>query len=212
MQEDLNIENIDILEDELHRSSNNAGIQLNIHDSSIQRYMSNSIQGQSNLGSVHQSNFGRATNSTNEMRNQNLERNLTISRMLQLYRNRRRAAMQRERASENGEVFVPRTLTQNYMNNGGSDTNNSRSPLSNLYGINVRSESDRRNFETMQMDRLVNQLRSERQEEDNNQNIENFSNSGNNNFDRTASIITRSDQRNPVRRPITRAAGYDSRQ
>ena len=38
--------------------------------------------------------------------------------------------------------------------------------LSHSHGANNRSESFRRNVETMQMDQLVNQLRSERRNED----------------------------------------------
>ena len=107
---------------------------------------------------------------------------------------------------------MPRTLTQNFMNNGSVfDNRQSQS----VHGFNTRSESQRRNIESLRMDQIVNQLRSERIDEDNDiftqENIDNLSNSGNNNFDRTASPIEVAPSRTQARRPITRAAGYDSR-
>jgi hypothetical protein len=81
--------------------------------------------------------------------------------MLQLYRTRRAGFYNRlARASDNGgdradertEQFIPRTLTQNFMNNAGSGPN-SFSMLSNSNprqsAINRRSESYRRNFDTI---------------------------------------------------------------
>jgi len=64
------------------------------------------------------------------------------------------------------------------------------------------------------MDQIVNQLRSERQDENYGQDerLENFSNGNSNQFDRTASLVSGNAPRNLARRPMTRAAGYDSRQ
>ena len=98
---------------------------------------------------------GRATSLT--------ERNLTLSRMLQLYRTRRAGFQNRlARASENGgdrvdertEQFIPRTLTQNFMNNAGSGSaHNSFSMLGNSNprqsAVNRRSENFRNNFDTI---------------------------------------------------------------
>jgi len=62
------------------------------------------------------------------------------------------------------------------------------------------------------MDQLINQLRSERREDTQQDALSSNSNSGNN-FDITASVVSTSTRpRNQIRRPITRAAGYDSRQ
>ena len=61
-----------------------------------------------------------------------------------------------------------------------------------VHGLNTRSESQRRNIESLRMDQIVNQLRSERIDEDNGIfTVDNLSNSAhdNNNFDRTASPI-----------------------
>jgi hypothetical protein len=132
------------------------------------------------------------------------DRNRTISRMLQLYRNRRRQAVNRDHTSDNSDV--PRTLTQNYvdgLSRVGSvfDHRHSQS----LSHLNARSQSQRRNLDSRRMDQLVRQLRSERRDEDE----EDLS--GNNNFDRTATLIEENTQRPQIRRPITRAAGYDSR-
>jgi hypothetical protein len=154
--------------------------------------------------------------------------------MLQLYRTRRAGLYNRlARASENGgdrvdertEQFVPRTLTQNFMNNAGSGSaHNSFSLLSNSNlrqsAINRRSENFRRNFDTI--DELVNHLRNQRGNEDtqtlpeNAQNVENFevasgNHSNGNNFDRIATFINPPESR-LLRRPVTRAAGFDSRQ
>ena len=102
------------------------------------------------------------------------------------------------------------------MNNASvSDYRLGGSALSHSHGVNIRSESFRRNFETMHMDRLVNHLRSERRNEDTDtfgtqpENLESISlnnNSAGNDFDHTASLVNRQ-----PRRPMTRAAGYDSR-
>lgn len=120
-------------------------------DSSIQRagsssYRITSQQEDSQL-------LGRVTSTSQinqgEMQSQApVDRNLTISRMLQLYRDRRRAGLQSR--GENSDVFVPRTLTQNFMNN--ASTNDARlggGALSHSHGVNIRSESFRRNIETM---------------------------------------------------------------
>lgn len=81
---------------------------------------------------------------------------MTLSRMLHFYRNRRslhQTGRIRSRASENGaEHFVPRTLTQNFMNNeAGSGGYNSYSMLSNSVlrnqTINRRSGDYRQNFQ-----------------------------------------------------------------
>lgn len=106
------------------------------------------------------------------------------------------------------------------MNNNSSSYGNSAfSPNP----VNVRSESFRRDFETMHMDQLVNQLRSERRSDETDnfghqtEILENISinNSAENNFDHAASLVSESrtgtQRRNQARRPMTRAAGYDSR-
>lgn len=99
--------------------------------------------------------------------------------MLQIYRHRRRQALQRDRgASDNSEI--PRTImTQNYMNGSGSvfDSRQAQS-LHN----NIRSQSQRRNLDSIRMDQLVRQLQSERREEDQ-------ESQGNNNYDMTATLI-----------------------
>jgi hypothetical protein len=120
------------------------------------------------------------------------ERNRTISRMLQLYRSRRREAQGAR--DDISDQIPPRTLTQNFINGTAS--------------TGLRSESQRRNFEHFHMEQIISQLRSERRDE----NTDEISNTSGN-FDVTASIVRSNERpRNLVRRPITRAAGYDSRQ
>jgi len=203
------------LEDELHHSSNAAGgdagqgnqAGATFLDSSIQRYGSSNYHITSQQEDSQPLGRVASTSQINQGEVQSqapIDRNLTISRMLQLYRDRRRAGLQSR--GENNDVFVPRTLTQNFMNNASANDNrHGGGALSHSHGVNIRSESFRRNIETMQMDHLVNQLRSERRNEDTdtfgtqNENLENIenisinnSNSAGNNFDHTASVVSRS--------------------
>lgn len=167
---------------------------------------------------------------------------MTLSRMLHIYRNRRSLHQHRfirSGASDNGaDHFVPRTLTQNFMNvEGGGGSGGLGLAERNSFGmlshsvlrsqtINRRSE----NFRQLQPivggslnDNIVNiPARISHNNIRNNdthtiqENIEHLdlldALSNNQNENAGGARYTPQETRNHQRRPMSRAAGFDSRQ